>query len=81
LFAFTGKADEAIPRADSMDQSSRLTGQFNLLRRQRHYKNAIDLIERSQLTRVRHNQTSALPIPGIGSQPVAELHGWAEMLL
>jgi TolB-like protein/DNA-binding winged helix-turn-helix (wHTH) protein len=81
LFAFTGKADEVIPRSDSMDQSSRLTGQFNLLRRQMHYKDAIDLIERSQLTRVRHNQSSALPIPGIGSQPVAELHGWAEMLL
>jgi TolB-like protein/DNA-binding winged helix-turn-helix (wHTH) protein len=81
LFAFTGKADEVIPRSDSMDQSSRLTGQFNLLRRQMRYKDAIDLIERSQLTRVRHNQTSALPIPGIGSQPVAELHGWAEMLL
>ena len=80
LFAFTGKADEVIPRSDSIDQSSRLTGQFNLFRRQMRYKDAIDLIDRSQLTRIRHNQTSALPIPGIGSQPVAELHGWAEML-
>lgn len=80
LFAFTGKADEAIPRSDSMDQSSRLTGQFNILRRQMRYEEAIDLIERSPLTRVRHNQTGALPIPGIGSQPVAELRGWAEML-
>ncbi|MET0378767.1 MAG: winged helix-turn-helix domain-containing protein [Spongiibacteraceae bacterium] len=80
LFAFTGKADEVVPRSDSIDQSSRLTRQFNLLRRQKRYKEAIELIERSPLTRVRHNQTSALPIPGIGSQPVAELRGWAEML-
>jgi len=85
VFSFTGwtaQLDERInPVSDSIDVGSQLMARFNRLRFRNRIADSIDLLERSGLQTIRQDSHSPVTIAAIGRKPVAELHGWAELLL
>jgi TolB-like protein/DNA-binding winged helix-turn-helix (wHTH) protein len=85
VFSFTGwtdQFDERInPVSDSIDPGSQLMARFNRLRFRNRITDSIDLLERSGLQTMRQDSHSPVTIAAIGRKPIAELHGWAELLL
>ena len=84
MFAFTGRTDQLRSQVehmgDAIDPGSRLLARFNLLRFEKRIAESLELLEQSDLKRMRQQTLSPFTIPAIGYKPLAELHGWTELL-
>jgi hypothetical protein len=85
VFAYTGNMDEWSESANRDDNSkdigARLSGRVQWLRFQNRIAEAVDAIERSNLQVIRSGGVSGTRNAGVGRRPVAELHGWAKLLI
>jgi TolB-like protein/DNA-binding winged helix-turn-helix (wHTH) protein/Flp pilus assembly protein TadD len=85
LFGFSGQLERA--RRDTAlleaagDQEAMLAANFELLRYSQRLNELPSLIEQSRLETIRQTSFGRFTIPAIGRKPVAELHGWASLLV
>jgi TolB-like protein/DNA-binding winged helix-turn-helix (wHTH) protein len=84
LFSFTGdtgRFEAEMGRfAAAGDSAALLQARFDLLLFSGKIADLGDLIEQSGLTMVPQSSTGGFSIPAIGRKPVAELHGWSQLL-
>ncbi|HEX7237182.1 MAG TPA: winged helix-turn-helix domain-containing protein, partial [Gammaproteobacteria bacterium] len=88
LFAFTGATAQLRSDVERMsstiDADTRLAATYDLLRYERRYSDLVDLIRSSAdapgVAIIRPRAFREPQVPGIGSKPLAELHGWAMLL-
>ncbi|HET9474920.1 MAG TPA: hypothetical protein VFO82_13565 [Steroidobacteraceae bacterium] len=84
LFAFTGhlqRFEHEIVRRDALSNpEAQFAARFNVLLYSRRFPELRTLIEQTDLDTIPQSQAGMLTIPAIGRKPLAELHGWVNLL-
>jgi tetratricopeptide (TPR) repeat protein len=85
LFGFTGqlqRAQDEVARLEAVgDPEALLVTRYELLLFSRRFAELGPLVERSGLKTIPQASVGGFTIPAIGRKPVAELHGWAALLV
>lgn len=85
LFAFTGNiealADDVEKMGEQVDRDTRFAARLDILRYQNRFAEMLGLFSQSLDTQIRPLGFREATAPGIGSKPIAELHGWTLLLL
>ncbi|HEU4780884.1 MAG TPA: winged helix-turn-helix domain-containing protein [Steroidobacteraceae bacterium] len=84
LFAFTGhlqRFEYEIARRDALSNpEAQLAARFNLFLYSRRFPELKALVEQSDLDTIPQSLAGMLTVPAIGRKPLAELHGWVQLL-
>lgn len=84
LFAFSGhlqRFEHEIVRRDALSNpEAQFAARFNVLLYSRRFPELRTLIEQTDLVTIPQSQAGMLTIPAIGRKPLAELHGWVNLL-
>jgi TolB-like protein/DNA-binding winged helix-turn-helix (wHTH) protein len=91
LFAFTGDSEElrkdVEQMGDAIDPDTRLATTYDLLRYERRFSdlllhlNSSSTADSSSVATIRPRGFREPQTPGLGRKPLAELHGWARLLI